>query len=235
MSEATFPPLFTGQQVSGAIDPFDKACAEAVKGCDAGLVVYNLGANSLAAAIVFAPDVPLREAMAMLPVCGVGFQNALGALAPPEVAVHLDWDGGMRINGASCGGMRIAASGSDPDSEPHWLVVGLDLPLWPETDDPGTTPDKTTLYAEGCAEVNARDLLESWVKHTLVGINTWSEDGPAALHKEWRGLAHGMGEEISMDGKSGTYLGVDEHFGLLIRDEDTTHLVPLTYLLEGSA
>lgn len=234
MSEATFPPLFSGQQVTGAIDPFDKACAEAVKGCDAGLVVYNLGANMLRAAMIFAPDVPLGEAMAMLPVCGVGFQNALGALAPPEVGVHLDWDGGLRVNGATCGRLRVAASHNDPLDEPHWLIVGLELPLWPESDDPGATPDVTTLYAEGCAEVNARDLLESWVKHTLVGINTWSEDGASALHKEWRGLAQGIGEEIEMDGKSGTYLGVDEHFGLLIRDAETTHLVPLTHLLEGT-
>ncbi|MEO9825770.1 MAG: DUF4444 domain-containing protein [Paracoccaceae bacterium] len=235
MSEATFPPLFIGQQVTGTTDPFDKACVEAVKGCDAGLVVYNLGANTLEAAIVFAPDVTLRDAMAMLPVCGVGFQNALGALAPPEVAVHLDWSGGLRINGASCGAMRVAASDTDPNAEPQWLVVGLALPLWPESDDPGATPNKTTLYAEGCADVNARDLLESWVKHTLVGINTWAEDGAGALHKEWRGLAHGIGEDIEMDGKSGTYLGVDEHFGLLVRDAETTHLVPLTHLLEGTA
>jgi len=234
MSEVSFPPLFTGQEVTGQIDPFDKACVEAVKGCDAGLVVFNLGANLLRGAIVFAPDVPLREAMAMLPVCGVGFQNALGALAPPEVAVHLDWDGGLRINGASCGRMRVAASESAPDAEPLWLVVGLELPLWPESDDPGETPDETTLYAEGCAEVNAQRLLESWVKHTLVGINTWADEGPAALHKEWRGLAHGVGEDIEIDGKSGTYLGVDEHFGLLIRDAETTHLVPLTFLLEGN-
>lgn len=235
MSEVSFPPLFSGQEVTGPIDPFDKACVEAVKGCDAGLIVYNLGANLLRAAIVFAPDVPLREAMAMLPVCGVGFQNALGALAPPEVAVHLDWDGGLRINGASCGRMRVAASENDPDAEPLWLVVGLELPLWPESDDPGDTPDQTTLYAEGCAEVDAQRLLESWVKHTLVGINTWADEGPAALHKEWRGLAHGVGEGIEMDGKSGTFLGVDEHFGLLIRDDATTHLIPLTYLLEGKS
>lgn len=234
MNEATFPPLFSGQAVEGVIDPFDQACVEAVKGCDAGLVVYNLGANELRAAIVFAPDVPLRDAMAMLPVCGVGFQNALGALAPPEVAVHLDWDGGLRMNGASCGRMRVAASGVDAEVEPLWLVVGLDLPLWPESDDPGETPDVTTLYAEGCADVNARDLLEAWVKHTLVGINTWVEDGPGPLHKEWHGLAYGMGKGIEMDGKAGVFLGVDEHFGLLIQDADTTHLVPLTYVLENS-
>lgn len=230
MSTPTFPPLFSGLAVEGQVDPFDKACAEASRGCDAGLVVHNLGANTLRAALVFAPDVDLADAMAMLPLCGVGFQNALGALAPPEVAVHLTWAGGIHINGATCGRLRVAASTEAAD----WLVIGLELPLWPESDDPGSTPDQTALYAEGCADVNASALLESWVKHTLVGINTWLDEGVAPLHKDWRGLAHGIGEPIEMNGITGTFLGVDEKFGMLVRDDKTTHLIPLAYLLEGT-
>ena len=234
MNTPSFPPLFSGLAVESQVDPFEKACAEAARGCDAGLVVHDLGANLLRAALVFAPDVELVDAMAMLPLCGVGFQNALGALGPPEVAVHLEWAGGLRINGASCGTLRVAASSSNPRAEPDWMVIGLELPLWPETDTPGDTPEQTALYAEGCADVNAMELLESWVKHTLVGINTWTEDGVKALHKDWRGLSHGIGEDITMNEVSGTFLGVDEQFGMLIRAADTTHLVPLTYLLEGT-
>ena len=232
MREVTFPPLFSGLAVEGAIDPFEKACAEATRGCDGGLVVHNLGANSLRAAMVFAPDVPLCDAMAMLPLCGVGFQNALGALAPPEVAVHLDWAGGIRINGAICGGLRVAASGDDPQAEPSWFVVGLQLPLWPENDDTGLTPDQTALYSEGCADVQADALLEAWVKHTLVGINRWLDDGVAPLHKDWRALAYGVGEDITRGDLTGSFLGVDEKFGMLLRDAETTHLIPLTDLLE---
>ena len=234
MNTPSFPPLFSGLAVETQVDPFDKACAEAARGCDAGLVVHDLGANLLRAALVFAPDVELVDAMAMLPLCGVGFQNALGALGPPEVAVHLEWAGGLRINGASCGTLRVAASSSNPRAEPDWMVIGLELPLWPETDTPGDIPEQTALYAEGCADVNAMELLESWVKHTLVGINTWTEDGVKALHKDWRGLSYGIGEDITMNEVSGTFLGVDEQFGMLIRAADTTHLVPLTYLLEGT-
>lgn len=234
MNTPSFPPLFSGLAVEGQVDPFDKACAEAARGCDAGLVVHDLGANLLRAALVFAPDVELVDAMAMLPLCGVGFQNALGALGPPEVAVHLEWAGGLRINGASCGTLRVAASSSNPKAEPDWMVIGLELPLWPETDTPGDIPEQTALYAEGCADVNAIELLESWVKHTLVGINTWTEDGVKALHQDWRGLSHGIGEDITMNEISGTFLGVDEQFGMLIRAADTTHLIPLTYLLEGT-
>jgi biotin-(acetyl-CoA carboxylase) ligase len=114
------------------------------------------------------------------------------------------------------------------------MVIGLELPLWPETDAPGDIPEQTALYAEGCADVNAMELLESWVKHTLVGINTWTEDGVKALHKDWRGLSYGIGEDITMNEVSGIFLGVDEQFGMLVRAADTTHLVPLTYLLEGT-
>lgn len=228
----SLPPLFSALALKpGGMDPFDKAVAEAVRGCDAGLVVHQIGTDALRAALVLAPEVPLAEAVAMLPVCGIGFQNALGALAPPEVAVHLDWDGGLRVNGAQCGGLRMAADTSDPDVQPNWLVIGLHVPLWPQSEDTGLTPEATALFAEGCTEVDPQALLESWVKHTLVWINRWSEEGVEPVHREWRGLAHGIGEAAP----GGTFLGVDERFGKLIRDDTTTHLHPLTDVLESSA
>ena len=232
MSEVAFPPLLSGHAVSGQEDPFETACKKAILGCDAGLVIYNLAPDHLRAALVFAPEVPLRQAMAMLPTCGVGFQNALGALAPPEVAVHLEWQGQIRVNGARCGGLRAAASTTDPDAVPDWLVVGLELPLWPASEDSGNTPDDTALYAEGCADVEAPALLESWARHSLHWITRWEDEGSKALHSEWRGLAHGVGEDVVQSGLSGTFLGIDEDFGMLLRAEDTTHLIPLTSLLE---
>lgn len=233
MSEQpAFPPLMSGDAVSGQADPFEVACQRAVLGCDAGLIVYNLAADRLRAALVFAPEVPLEHAMAMLPACGIGFQNALGALAPPEVAMHLEWDGKIRINGASCGLLRAAASSEDPTAVPDWLVIGFDLPLWPEQEDGGQNPGETALYAEGCAGVSAPDLLESWARHTLHWIARWEEAGNAPLHREWRGLLHGVGEAVTRQGIEGSFLGLDENFNMLLRDGETTHLVPLSSVLE---
>lgn len=228
----TFPPLMTGVAVEGALDPFDKARAMAALGCDAGTVVYNIQADRLRAAIVFAPEVPLEASMAMLPVCGVGFQNALGALAPPEVAVHLEWAGAIRVNGALCGRLRAAASATDPAAQPDWLVIGLEVPLLHTAPDPGHTPDVTALYDEGCAEVDPAHLTESWARHTLVWVNRWEDEGNRPLHTEWMGLAHGVGEPIDLYDKSGTFLGVDDQFGMLIRDGGATHLIPLSRVLE---
>ena len=233
MRDLSFPPLMSGLALSGAASPFDKAVAMAALGCDAGIVVHNVTDRALRAALVLAPEVPLREAMAMLPACGLGLQNALGALAPPEVAVQLEWAGGLRVNGARCGRLRVAAGGRDPEALPGWLVVGLDLPLWSATDRPGDHPHDTALFEEGCAEVDPHALLEAWARHTLVWITRWEEAGASALHADWRGLAWGMGEAMTRDGVSGTWLGVDEDFGMLLRVGDATRLIPLTTLLEA--
>lgn len=225
-----FPPLMWGEAATG--DAMDHAARRAILGCDAGLVSFGLGPGHVEAALVFGPEVPLAQAMTMLPLCGVGFQNALGALAPPEVAVHLEWAGGIRINGASCGRFQVMSSTTDPAEVPDWLVVGWRMPLIPEGDNPGTDPDRTSLFAEGCAEVLPGTLVEAWARHTLNWINRWETDGPRALHAEWRGLAHGLGEAYQRGPTSGTFLGVDEAFGMLLRDDETTHLIPLTDLLQ---
>lgn len=230
MSGLSFPPLFHGLATAGT-DPFVVACAEARKGCDAGLVAYDLRPDVMRAAMVFAPEVPLREAVIMLPLCGVGFQNALGALAPPEVSVHLEWAGAIRVNGGRCGALSMAAAPPAPEVEPDWLVVGIELDLWPASEETGLTPDVTALFTEGCADVEAPMLLEAWVRHTLVWLNRWQEDGLRPVHTEWNGIVHDRGEEISVAGRTGIFLGVDEAFGMLLQKDGRTTIIPLTEIL----
>uniref|UniRef100_UPI004048A13E DUF4444 domain-containing protein n=1 Tax=Yoonia sp. TaxID=2212373 RepID=UPI004048A13E len=225
MTKVSLPPLFSDQDAKGA-DPFAMAIEAAETGCEAGLVIHDLAADTLRAAIVFAPDVPLAQAVAILPICGVGFQNALGVLAPPEVGVHLGWDGTIYVNGGVCGALRMAASDTGDDL-PDWLVIDLTLSLWPASDETGLTPDMTALYAEGCWDVDAVALLEAWVRHTLVGINTWADGGMKQLHRDWVGLARGLAGEITAAGHTGTFMGVDETMGLLLKVAGTPTLVPL--------
>ena len=236
-TEPTFPPLLTGLAVTGQIDPFEKAISLASLGCDAGTIVYNISNDYLRAAFVFAPEVTLEKACAMMIACGLGFSNALGALAPPEIAVHLEWHGGILVNAASCGGLKIAASHNDPTVVPDWLVVGLTVPLFPTNDEGGYTPNQTTLFQEGCVEVEPLRLLESWSRHTLVWINRWSDEGAAPLHAEWRSKAHGMGKNIKTTLQdvdiTGVYMGIDEDFGMLIRTTEVTKIKPLSDLLQN--
>ncbi len=241
-TDPTFPPLLTGFAVTGSIDPYEKAISLATLGCDAGTIVYNINNDYLRAAFIFAPEVTLEKACAMMIACGLGYSNALGALAPPEIAVHLEWHGGILVNAASCGNLKMAASDDDPMAVPNWLVVGLTVPLFPANDQGGGyTPNQTTLFEEGCTEVEPARLLESWARHTLVWINRWSDEGAAPLHAEWRSKAHGIGEDASVtiqgaDIKGvfmGVFMGVDEDFGMLLRTGKTTEIKPLSALLQN--
>jgi len=228
----SFPPLMSGQALAGQADPFEQACQQATLGCDAGLILHHVTADRLRAAIVFAPELALRQALAMLPACGLGLQNALGALAPPEVSLHLEWSGGLRLNGGHCGSLRCAADTCDADAVPNWLVVGFDLALLPTERETGHHPEETTLFAEGCGEIGAQALLESWARHTLHWITRWEAEGNAPLHAAWRGLLYRVGEDTRWQDQKGHFLGVDENFGMLLRQGPDTRLVPLTTLLE---
>jgi biotin-(acetyl-CoA carboxylase) ligase len=226
-----FPPLMQGMNAAG-VDPFEAACAEAEHGCDAGTIVFDAAPDRLRAAIVLAPEVPLADASAMLPLTGVALQNALGALGPSELAVHLCWDGPIRVNGALCGGLRGATDTRHTDAEPGWLVTGFELVFARPNMAGGESPDETDLMSEGCGDLAPVALLESWSRHLLNWISRWEDDGMAPLHAEWSGLAHGIGQDGTFMGKSGHVLGLDEKLGLLLRTDGQTMLLPVTDLLE---
>lgn len=77
----------------------------------------------------------------------------------------------------------------DPEAEPEWLVIGVEVPLALMEDEPGRAPDRTTLHQEGCGGIAAAQLIESWSRHILVWINYWLDDGMARLHSEWSARA----------------------------------------------
>ncbi|KJZ20457.1 biotin/lipoate--protein ligase family protein [Loktanella sp. S4079] len=215
-----FPPLFQGMVTDKA--PNDVAIACAQNGCDAGLVVYNLSSNELRASVVFAPEVPLAEAMIMLPICGIGLQNALGALTPPETAVQLKWDGTILINGAACGRLSVYTDIVLIKHSPKWLTVNLCLTLSDDSTEPGYLPGSTSLAAEGAGDIHPAALLESWIKHTLVWINRWADDGNKPIHAEFSALWH----------KDEQHVGLDPKLGLIFKVNDMMVLKPLTSLLE---
>lgn len=229
MTAPTFPPLLTGEEAPRGTAPFDKAIASALIGCDPGLLIWAPRDDRMEAALVLAPELPLSQAISIVFAPAIGFVDALGALGPPEVAVHHVWPGKFRVNGAHCGGLRAAAATHDPDLEPDWLVIGIDIPMLP-TGEGGEDPTRTCLYLEGCAELTATDLLESWSRHTLTWIHRWLTDGLPPLHAAWRERAWEMGKPLA--DSTGTFMGLDELGGMLVKSGDTTHLRPLTDILE---
>ncbi|MDT8344554.1 MAG: biotin/lipoate--protein ligase family protein, partial [Thermohalobaculum sp.] len=99
----TFPPLLRGEEAPNGADPLRQAVAVAAGGTAPGLIVWQVAAGRLSAAVVLAPEQPLAQAMGGAFAVALGLGDALGALAPPEVSVHYEWPDGFRVNGARCG------------------------------------------------------------------------------------------------------------------------------------
>lgn len=96
----------------------------------------------------------------------------------------------------------------------------------------GAQPEHTALFEEGRGDVAQVEILESWARHTLNWIARWEDEGVGPLHREWSGLALNIGKPLTSPAQLGTFVGVDETMGMLLRDGGKTRLVPLTSLLE---
>ncbi|QFS83948.1 hypothetical protein FIU97_14455 [Roseivivax sp. THAF40] len=226
-----FPPLLTGRAVAGEA-PRAAAIRAAQEGADPGLVLYDPLSEDLHVAMVFAPDRPRAEAAVVLPLCGVALQNALGSVAPPEVALHLGWEGAVHINGGQAGRIAMIAPPCAEDDVPDWMVVTIDLHFVPRSADGGETPGETSLYAEGCGDLTPMPLLESYARHLLHWLHDWETDGLSALHRDYSGLVWQLGEDVTLAGRSGHFLGLDETLGALVKQDGTTHLLPLSLMME---
>ncbi len=223
-----FPPLFKAQSVKAQLDPFAKAVAQAGRDTEAGAVFYAQDAQTAKMAVVLCPEMPLERAIGVVFAVSLGVSDSLGALAPPEVGVHFTWPDGFRVNGATCGHLQAACDTDDPSEEPNWLVVGVEIPITPTINsEPGTAPTQTTLSEEGCADITAPQLIESWSRHTLYWINRFLDEGFAPLHKNWCGKC----EEIGSSEGDAVFVGLDENGGKLLRKNDKTVVVPLTEIL----
>jgi BirA family biotin operon repressor/biotin-[acetyl-CoA-carboxylase] ligase len=227
-----FPPLMRGQGAATGADPFELAIKQAVQGADPGLVVWSQDQTAIRAALVLAPEMPLARAMGAVLAVELGFADALGALAPPEVAVHIVWPDRFKVNAALCGQVRAAASTTDPQAEPGWLVLGLDVPVLPDdASEPGLNPDRTNLYEEGCGDLDPHRVIESWSRHTMGWLHRLLDEGVAPLHAAWRAKCDTLGKPVDSP-HPGRFAGLDEDAGMLLELEDgKMTVIPLSEML----
>ena len=227
-----FPPLLKGVAVLGDQDPFTAAVASSRGGGDPAMVFWSGDAAALRLAITLAPDRPLAEAMGALFAVQLGLNDALGALAPPELPVHFGWPDRLRVNGAFCGRFRAEAATIDPEAEPDWLVIGVEVPILPLGGlEPGANPNATTLSEEGCGDLSSFALIEGWSRHTLLWLHRFMDEGMQPLHEAWRGKCDDIGKEITWP-RRGTFAGLDDKGGMLLQQGGKTELIPLTDILE---
>jgi BirA family transcriptional regulator, biotin operon repressor / biotin---[acetyl-CoA-carboxylase] ligase len=237
--EPDFPPLLSGRRIV----PGASVLVEAVSGAKAGTlgagdVLWDSDPTRVAVALVLEPDVALRKAAQMLPLAMVAAADCIGALAPPQVGVMFRWPGTVTVNSATVGEIVAISATDAPDHVPEWLVISMELRmrLPPDADEPGKTPEVTTLADEGCEDLSNLDIMGSFARHFLTWLNIWEDDGFRQINQSWIGRAEGNAAPAGHRGLGNlaTVSGMDEDGNLLVRDRTTgqVHALGLLDVIE---
>lgn len=225
-TDPTFPPLLDGYGVSVPEQPFAVAVNGARAGeLGAGSVVWARNTSVMDWAIVLEPEVPLAQAMQMVPLALVAAADCLGALTPPQVGLMFRWPATILLNRGAVGFAEVAASTTDRAAVPDWLVVRVMIRLRGDhRHEPGERPNETSLDEEGCGDLTRTELIESYSRHFMTWLNTWTDDGFHPVHSAWTYKASD-GEEIysyDVDDRkvTGAFAGLDEDGGVLLKGPD---------------
>jgi biotin-(acetyl-CoA carboxylase) ligase len=153
----------------------------------AGTVVHVGRFDVAEFAVVLEPDEPLRTARRALYAGCVALADALAAFAPPERPIDFVWPDTVRVDGGIVGGVRLAwPEDADESAVPDWLVFGAMIrTVALGENEPGLRPLGAALEEEGFEDVGSGRLVESFTRHLMTAVDTWQEQGFAAIAREY--------------------------------------------------
>jgi biotin-(acetyl-CoA carboxylase) ligase len=215
--EPLLPPILTPVVVPNNVDVFTKAIASA-SNSEAGTVYYSENPEYLEVAVVLIPEVPKVKCNQMLYVMMVAASDAIGALAPPEVAVTFSYPGLIFLNRGEAGLVKIEVSPSIEDKTvPDWMVVGIKLRLNNnlQVDESNIKPDITSLADEGAGFISRTRAIESLARHFLAWVSQWEDDGFKAVVDVWNKRREETIEITLKGNQNVSWVGLDEN-GLAI-------------------
>ena len=237
LAEPTFPPLLNGRVVIRGDEPRELAIAGAKRGeLGAGDTLWLQDTTKAELAIVLEPDDPLTRSAQMLPLAVAAAGDCLATLTPPQVGVQCRWPARLLLNGADAGGCALTVPAAcQPTDVPAWMVLHFTLRLvFDEAAEPGTTPGITSLAEEGGEELTTVDVLDSFSRHFLSLLDTWTNDGFGDVVQNWSTRVEGTDEPIEMPHPTGPVtarvLGLDEDGNLLVRQAGSERTTALSLL-----
>ena len=211
------PPILTPIPVVNGIDVFAKAIAVAGKS-ETGTVLYSENPEYVEVAIILSPEIPKIKCNQMLYIMMVASGDAIGALAPPEVAVTYAFPGFIFLNRGEAGLVKIeVAPSNDDQSIPDWMVVGLKLRLNNniEINENEIHADITSLADEGGGYVSRTRAIESLSRHFLAWISQWEDEGFKPVTEVWNKRREETKVITLKNGQEVSWVGLDEN-GLAI-------------------
>ena len=235
------PPLLSGIAVPAGQDPLAAACASAEADGDPGELYYATDEGRMRCAIVLAPDRPKAETLQMVHVSMLALGDALGARLPAIVGVMFGWPDRIYLNGGLVGGLQVRIGPDGEDGMPDWMVVGAEIDIAGPGEDalvePGTRIERTSLVEEGCVEVRAIDLVESFGRHFLLWFQRYRADGFEAIMGNWEPRAYQYREEtkivIAGETFEGKLAGLNPAGGVVLEQKGGARILPLSMVLDG--
>ena len=211
------PPILTPIPVVNGIDVFAKAIAVAGKS-ETGTVLYSENPEYVEVAIILSPEIPKIKCNQMLYIMMVASGDAIGALAPPEVAVTYAFPGFIFLNRGEAGLVKVEiAPSNDDQSIPDWMVVGLKLRLNNniEINENEINADVTSLADEGGGYVSRTRAIESLSRHFLAWVSQWEDEGFKPVTEVWNKRREETKVVTLKSGHEVSWVGLDEN-GLAI-------------------
>ena len=247
LPDPTFPPLLTGHSVKAPVPAWDAALKSARAGDGgAGDIYWARNVNHMEFALILEPEVSRGRCPEMLYLGMVAFSDALGSIAPPEVAVTFLWPNIILVNGAVVGTANLQISDAANAEIPDWMVFGMKVAIKPQSGaaEPGEHLDTTCLHLEGCGDLDRTRLTESTTRHLVNWIYTWSEDGFKPVHLEWTGRYHreskmgALQEAVkSREPLAGTWIMLDEWGNAIVQkaagESASVHPLDALYTPDG--
>jgi len=229
------PPILTPIPVVKDVDVFAKAIAVAGKS-ETGTVLYSENPEYVEVAIILSPEVPKIKCNQMLYILMVAAGDAIGALAPPEVAVTYSFPGFIFLNRGEAGFVKIeVAPSTDDKSIPDWMVVGLKLRLNNniEISEHEINADITSLADEGGGYVSRTRAIESLSRHFLAWVSQWEDDGFKPVAEAWNKRRE-ESKVITIKGNQEvSWVGLDENGLAIVKlNEKELFLSPTDVLKE---
>jgi BirA family biotin operon repressor/biotin-[acetyl-CoA-carboxylase] ligase len=164
-----------------------------------GALCWSDAGGRLSLALLLDPDGDWSQSAPVALAAIVALGDAIGALAPPTVAVSNSWPDRLEANGGLVAGIALDGVGADA-AAPSRLILRLEAVVHaPAGPEPGHRPDLTSLAEEGCEEITPVALLESFARHFLSWLHRWQEDGFGPVRASWRARGPRIGAPLLLE------------------------------------
>ena len=216
------PPILTAIPVLKNLDVFAKAIAVA-SNSEPGTVLYAEDSEYIELAVVLSPEVSKIKCNQMLYIMMVAAGDAIGALAPPEVAVTYSFPGFIYLNRGEAGLVKTEVAPTSADHLiPDWMVVGIKIRLNNniEINEDQINKDITSLADEGGGYVSRTRAIESMSRHFLAWISQWEDEGFKSVVDVWNKRREETKNIQLIDKQEVSWIGLDENGQAIVKLND---------------